>query len=151
MSELLLLLILALIFIFTTDTYIGSKYRLSVYLICNNQYRYRPWKTHIGRPLVEMIKWLISLLQTCRFWLHMMLTEGLVDYCDVLMSCLDSHSDGTHSLQSIHWWASDAILDFSKSDEETNSSTSWTAWRRGHFQLFLYFWLNYSFKTDVIY
>ncbi len=50
MSELLLLLILAFIFIFTPDTYIGSKYRLSVYLICNN--RYRPWKTHIGRPLI---------------------------------------------------------------------------------------------------
>ncbi len=48
MSE-LLLLILAFIFIFTPDTYIGSKYWLSVYLICNN--RYRPWKTHIGRPL----------------------------------------------------------------------------------------------------
>ncbi len=26
----------------TPDTYIGSKYRLSVYLICNNRYRYRP-------------------------------------------------------------------------------------------------------------
>ncbi len=51
MSELLLLLILAFIFIFTPDTYIGSKYRLSVYLICNNRYWYRPWKTHIGRPL----------------------------------------------------------------------------------------------------
>ncbi len=25
------------------------------------------------------------------------------DYCDVFVSCLDSHSDGTHSLQSIHW------------------------------------------------
>ncbi len=39
------------------------------------------------------------------------------------ISCLDSHSDGTHSLQSIHWWASDEMLYFSKSDEETNSST----------------------------
>uniref|UniRef100_A0A673MWF3 HECT-type E3 ubiquitin transferase n=1 Tax=Sinocyclocheilus rhinocerous TaxID=307959 RepID=A0A673MWF3_9TELE len=35
-----------------------------------------------------------------------MLTDGLewcgllVDYCDVFISCLDSHSDGTHSLQS---------------------------------------------------
>ncbi len=48
---LMLLLILAFIFIFTPDTYIGSKYRLSVYLICNNRYRDRPWKTHIGRPL----------------------------------------------------------------------------------------------------
>ncbi len=31
---------------------------------------------------------------------------------------LSAHSDGTHSLQRIHWWASDSILDFSK---ETNS------------------------------
>ncbi len=30
-----------------------------------------------------------------------------VDYCDVFISCLDSHSDGTHSLQRIYWWASD--------------------------------------------
>ncbi len=27
--------------------------------------------------------------------------------CGVFISCLDSISDGTHSLQSIHWWASD--------------------------------------------
>ncbi len=26
---------------------------------------------------------------------------------DIFISCLDSHSDGTHSLQRIHWWASD--------------------------------------------
>ncbi len=51
-----------------------------------------------------------------------------VDYCDVFISCLDSHSDGTHSLQRIHWWASVVMLHFSKSDEETNSSTSWMAW-----------------------
>ncbi len=38
-----------------------------------------------------------------------------VDYCDVFISCLDSHSDGTHSLQSIHWWASDVMLNLSKS------------------------------------
>ncbi len=42
-----------------------------------------------------------------------MLTDGLewcgllVDYCDVFISSLDSNSDGTHSLQRIHWWASD--------------------------------------------
>ncbi len=40
---------------------------------------------------------------------HKMLTDRLelcgflVDYCDVLISCLDPHSDGTHSLQKIHW------------------------------------------------
>ncbi len=31
-----------------------------------------------------------------------------------LISCLDSHSDGTHSPQSIHCWANDATLHFSK-------------------------------------
>ncbi len=50
-AKYLLLLILA--FIFTPDTYISSKYRLSVYFICNNRYRHRPWKTHIGRPLIQ--------------------------------------------------------------------------------------------------
>ncbi len=31
------------------------------------------------------------------------------------ISCLDSHSDGTHSLQRIHWWASNIMLHFSQS------------------------------------
>ncbi len=39
----------------------------------------------------------------------------LVDYCDVFISCLDSDSDGTHSLQRMHWWASDVMLNFSRS------------------------------------
>ncbi len=38
-----------------------------------------------------------------------------MDYCNVFISCLDSHSDGTHSLQRINWWASDVMLHFSKS------------------------------------
>ncbi len=52
---------------------------------------------------------------------HKMLINGLelhgllVDYCDVFISCLGSHSDGTHSLQRIYWWASDVMIHFSKS------------------------------------
>ncbi len=47
------------------------------------------------------------------WWLEL---YGLLeDDCDVFISCLDSHSDGTHSLQSIHWWASDVMLNFSTS------------------------------------
>ncbi len=75
------------------------------------------------------------------------LTDGLewcgllVDYCDVFISCLGSHSDGTHSLQKIHCWDSDAMLHFSKSDEETNSSTYWMAWGWVYFQLiFIFGW-----------
>ncbi len=64
------------------------------------------------------------------------LTDGLkwcgllVDYCDVFISCLDSHSYGTHSLQRIHWWASDGMHTFLQicSDEEKNSSISWMDW-----------------------
>ncbi len=32
-----------------------------------------------------------------------------------LLWCFYSYSDGTHSLQMIHWWASDVMLNFSKS------------------------------------
>ncbi len=34
----------------------------------------------------------------------------LVDYCDVFIRCLDSYSDGTHSLKRIHCQASDALM-----------------------------------------
>ncbi len=41
---------------------------------------------------------------------------GLVWITSEVLWCLDSHSDGTHSLQRTHWWASDAVmLHFSKS------------------------------------
>ncbi len=51
------------------------------------------------------------------FWSkkNVLTREYLVDYCDVFISCLDFHSDGTHSLQRIHWWESDVMLTFSKS------------------------------------
>ncbi len=57
---------------------------------------------------------MMDLFLTNRFSLHNILIDEL-DYCDVFISCLDSHSDGTHSLQMIHWWASDAMLHFPKS------------------------------------
>ncbi len=55
-----------------------------------------------------------------------MLTDGLelcgllVYYCDVFVSRLDSHFDGTHSLQGIRCLASDFMLHFSKSGPMRN-------------------------------
>ncbi len=47
-------------------------------------------------------------LQTCCFSVHKMIWwTGVVWIIVVFISCLDSLSDGTHSLQRIHWWASD--------------------------------------------
>ncbi len=51
------------------------------------------------------LKTLIYLFLTNSYLLHMTLIDGLewcgllVDYCGVFISCLDSHSDGTHSPQ----------------------------------------------------
>ncbi len=77
----------------------------------------------------------------------------LVDYCDVFISCLDSHSDGTHSLQSIHCWASDVMLHFSKSVpmKKKKSSTSWLAWGWEHFQLiFIFGWtIPFIFNQEL--
>ncbi len=81
------------------------------------------------------------------FCLLKMLTDGLVcvDYLWIivmfLFSCLDSHSDGTHSLQRIHWWATVMNCYISpKSDEET--------WPEGekYIQWMFLFWVNYSFN-----
>ncbi len=50
------------------------------------------------------------------FSLHRKLIDGLkshgllVDYCEVFISYLNPHSDGTHSLQKIYWWAIDELL-----------------------------------------
>ncbi len=81
-------------------------------------------------------------LQTCRFSLHKMLPDGLescellVDYCDVC------HADGTHSLQRIHWWASDVKLNFSKSvPMKKQTHTSWMAWGWvNNQQIFIFGW-----------
>ncbi len=35
--------------------------------------------------------------------------------CDMFLSSVWTNSDGTHSLQMIHWWAGDVMLHFSKS------------------------------------
>ncbi len=80
------------------------------------------------------------------------LTDGLessgllVDYFDVFISCLDSHSDGTHSLQRIHCWDSDATF-----------LQIW--WRNKLISILgdpkvstlsanFHFWVNYSFKMQ---
>ncbi len=39
----------------------------------------------------------------------------LLEFCDVFNSCLNSGSHGTHSVQRIHWCASDIMLHFYKS------------------------------------
>ncbi len=49
-----------------------------------------------------------------------------MDYCDDLISCLGSHSDGTHSVQmdTLVGKLCNAKFLLIFSDEETNSSTS---------------------------
>ncbi len=68
-----------------------------------------------------------------------MLTDGL---WIIVMFLSDSHSDGTHSLQSIHCWDTDAETHFYKPDEETNSSTAW--WPEGE-----HFWKNVHFCSEL--
>ncbi len=54
-----------------------------------------------------------------------------VDCCDVFLRCLNSCSEGTHSLQRIHWWAGDVMLHFNKSVEmnkQIHLLLIWTKW-----------------------
>ncbi len=95
----------------------------------------------------------LNLLQTHSCPLHKLLDgldlcELLEDYCDVLISCLDSHSDGTHSLRRIHWWASDVMLHFSKS-VLMKKQTHLLILRDSIFSANFQFWVNYYFKTNL--
>ncbi len=62
-----------------------------------------------------------------------------MDYLWIIIF-LKSHSDCTHLLQRIHWWASDVKLQIC-SDDETNSPSLMT-----YGLLTFNFWANYSFK-----
>ncbi len=80
----------------------------------------------------------------------------LEDYCDVFISSLDSHSDGTHSLQKICWWASDVMIHFSKSVLMKKQSHLYLEWPEGSFFssffYFIFIFLNYAFKhTSLAY
>ncbi len=63
-------------------------------------------------------------------------------------ACLDSHSDGTHSLQSIHWWASDVMLNLSKSVLMKKQTPLLLGQPEGVyiFNNFI-FWVNYFIKV----
>ncbi len=74
----------------------------------------------------------------------------LVNYCDVIISCLDSHSDGTHSLQRIHcvskWWNAT----FSKSALLKKQTHLHLGWPEGEyiFSKFSFLGELYSFKCS---
>ncbi len=80
---------------------------------CNDGFVYYPRSLSLHKTLIDE-------LEVCGL---------LVDYCDVFISCLVSRSDGTHSLQRIHWWTSDAMLNLAKSvpmKKQTNIYFRWT-------------------------
>ncbi len=85
-------------------------------------------------------------LQEVNWWPRVV--WNIADYCDVFISCLDSHSDGTHSLQRIHWWASDAILNFSKFVPMKKQTPIFLEWPEGEY-FFSNFLLLYLKKKNL--
>ncbi len=73
----------------------------------------------------------------------------LVDYCDVCISCLDSHSDGTHSLQRIHWWTSNAKSPNLIRWKKNTLIYILDGQRVSTFSANFQFWVNYSFKKNI--
>ncbi len=57
-------------------------------------------------------------------------------YCEVFTTCFDSHSDGTHSLHMILWWASDVMLNFSKSVQMRKQTHLHLGWPDGGYIFF---------------
>ncbi len=76
-------------------------------------------------------------------------SSRVLDYWNVCICCLDSHSDGTHSLQRTHWWASDIRLNFSKSVLMKKKTHLHLGWPENEyiFSKFSFFGVNYSLKS----
>ncbi len=88
---------------------------------------------------------------------HELMDSNRVDYLWItvmfFISCLNSNSDGTHSLQRIHWWASYVMQNFSKSVLMNKEINLHLRWPEGEcifstFVIFI-FWANYSFKVRL--
>ncbi len=101
--------------------------------------------------LDEALLWIISsglklkrLNDQCVSYMETLEWCGLlVNYCDVFISCLDSHSDGTHSLQRIHCWDSDAVLYFSKTVHMKKQTRLQVSKWVGECSANFHFWVNY--------
>ncbi len=81
-----------------------------------------------------------------RCWLSKVVLWIIVIF---FISRLDSHSDGTHSLQRIHWWASDIMLHFFKSVQMKKQTPLHFGWPEGKFWVNINLWMNDSFKPVV--
>ncbi len=68
--------------------------------------------------------------------------------CDVFISCLNSHSDGTHTLQRIHWLANDVMPNFSKSVLNKKLIFILGGLRVNTFSANLHFWVNMHATTQ---
>ncbi len=79
--------------------------------------QYYWWSNNVKRTLSDDF---FFFLQTCIFIYFLLYNRWIkrLEWCGLLwcfISCLDSHSDGTHSLQRINWWVRYVMLHFSKS------------------------------------
>ncbi len=125
-------------------------WRKRYYGLCTHIFNQKQWFEVKNVLMLDLFQLLSS--QDVNWWTGVLwITCGLL-FC--FYQLFDSHSDGTHSLQSIHCWDTDAMLHFSKSDEETNSSTSWMIWRWSHFQQsFIFGWtfpLNFHTQAYLV-
>ncbi len=121
-----------------------------------NEWRTDSIKTNFKRTVHLEIKicFLINtgLLIDWNYGLQIMVMEYLWIIVIFLISCLDSHSDGTHSLQSIHWWTSDVMLNFSITVLMKKQPHLHLGWPKGKFSANFHFWVNYSysFKPKIL-
>ncbi len=85
------------------------------------------------------------------FSLHSTFTDWLWIIVMFFISCLNSHSDGTHSLQRIYWWEIGVIINFSKSFLMIKIKLICIL--DGKFPVYFHFWINYSFyvwRSDCV-
>ncbi len=91
-------------------------------------------------------------MELFKFSLDVNWWTGVTLWIIVFLTAVWTHSDGTHSLQRIHWWASDVMLDFSKTvlmKKQTHRRLRWPQCK--YIFSKVWFWVNYFFNFAVLF
>lgn len=114
------------------------------HLFTSGTYAVNGYHQNQSKELIKTLQWFISNP------VHQKSSEAvsyrfLANYCDVFITCLNPHSDGTHSKNE---WCKAKFLQIS-SNEQSNTFTSLTAWV--NFQkMFIFGWTIPVIKIIIL-
>ncbi len=136
----------------TSNSCFRLKYKSSIHYISSEKVMTAGMDFFTGSGLIRIYNPLfmdlfLTNMQLFKFSLDVNWWTGVTLWIIVFLSAVWTHSDGTHSLQRIHWWASDVMLNLSKTvlmKKQTHQRLRWPECK--YIFRKVWFWVNCFFN-----